>query len=319
MTWCVTNGRNHTLVPSLAILASTLLWGTLWIPLRALDHAGLGGAWATTTGFTIPLLCLLPGAFLRRQRIVAGGRSLLGTGLLAALGISLYAQGLLRGEVARVILLFYLMPVWSTLLAWWILGHSITRGRILTIALGLTGMVAVFGGDHDLPLPRTPADWMGLLSGFCWGWSLVRLRRTEDTASFDEVFVQFVMLGPSFFLLTLVSGTGSPSLRDAVISTRTIEWLSLFGLIWMPSAIWLTLYGSSRIDPARAAILLMFEVVVGLVSAAILANEPISASELLGAALILAAGVSEFFFGGESSSASLARVSSGDEGEVDDY
>jgi hypothetical protein len=127
MTWCVTNGRNHTLVPSLAILASTLLWGTLWIPLRALHHAGLGGAWATTTGFTIPLLCLLPGAFLRRQRIVAGGRSLLGTGLLAALGIALYAQGLLRGEVARVILLFYLMPVWSTLLAWWILGHSIVR------------------------------------------------------------------------------------------------------------------------------------------------------------------------------------------------
>jgi drug/metabolite transporter (DMT)-like permease len=87
----------------------------------------------------------------------------------------------------------------------------------------------------------------------------------------------------------------------------------------MPGAIWLTLYGSSRIDPARAAILLMFEVVVGLLSAAILTNEPISASELLGAALILAAGVSEFFFGGESSSASLARVSSGDEGEVDDY
>jgi drug/metabolite transporter (DMT)-like permease len=227
---------------------------------------------------------------------------------LAALGIALYAQGLLRGEVARVILLFYLMPVWSTLLAWWILGHSITRGRILTIALGLTGMVAVFGGDHGLPLPRTPADWMGLLSGFCWGWSLVRLRRAEDTASFDEVFVQFVLLGPSFFLLTLVSGTGSPSLGDAVISTRTIEWLSLFGLVWMPGAIWLTLYGSSRIDPARAAILLMFEVVVGLVSAAILTNEPISASELLGATLILGAGVSEFFFG-RKSSPSLAGVS----------
>jgi drug/metabolite transporter (DMT)-like permease len=142
-----------------------------------------------------------------------------------------------------------------------------------------------------------------------WGRSLVRLRRAEDTASFDEVFVQFVLLGPSFFLITLVSGTGSPPLGDAVISAQIIEWLSLFGLVWMPGAIWLTLYGSSRIDPARAAILLMFEVVVGLVSGAILTNEPMSVSELLGAALILAAGVSEFFFGRKSSSASLAPVS----------
>jgi drug/metabolite transporter (DMT)-like permease len=122
-----------------------------------------------------------------------------------AMSIALYAQGLLRGEVARVILLFYLMPVWSTLLAWWMRGHRITRARILTIAFGLAGMFAVFGSSNSLLLPRSAADCMGLLSGICWAWSLVRLRRADSTANFDKVFAQFLFLGLSFFLL--VGGT----------------------------------------------------------------------------------------------------------------
>jgi hypothetical protein len=84
----------------------------------------------------LPLACVLPGAAIKRGRILAGGPSLLATGFIMAMSIALYAQGLLRGEVAREILLFYLKPVWSTLLAWWMLGHRITRDRILTICSG---------------------------------------------------------------------------------------------------------------------------------------------------------------------------------------
>jgi len=161
----------------------------------------------------------------------------------------------------------------------------------------------VFGSDRGLTLPRMGADWMGLLSGICWAWSLVRLRRAGNTANFDKVFVQFLFLGPSFFLLTLIPGAQGAPFAPAVISIRAVGWLSLFGLVWMPSAIWLTLFGGSRIDPGRAAVLFMSEVVVGLLSAAILTNEPLPASELLGAALILAAGSWEFFVGGPSLSA----------------
>jgi len=281
--------------PSLAIVVSTFLWGTLWIPLRELDRVGLHGAWATTIGFTIPLLLLLPVGLARWRSILAGGWPVLAAGFLMAACLALYAEGLLRGYVARVILLFYLTPVWSTLLARVMLGQPVTRGRVIGITLGLTGMFVVFGIGNGPPLPRSIAEWMGLLSGFCWGWSMVYVRRAEGATDLEKVFVQFVFLGVLFALLSLIPGGRSWSIPSSGLLFGSTKWLLAIGVIWMPAVLWLTMFGGSRIDPGRVALLLMLEVVIGLVSAALLTTEPFGWRELLGAILILAACGSEFF------------------------
>jgi drug/metabolite transporter (DMT)-like permease len=287
--------RAATLAPSVAILVSTLFWGTLWIPLRQLNDTGLGGPWTTAVGFTIPLLVLFPFAASRWRPIVAAGWPLVQAGFLMAACIALYAEALLRGSVARVILLFYLTPVWSTVLARVLLGDPITRVRIVTIALGLAGMFVVFGFGNGLPVPRTSAEWMGLLSGFTWGWSMVSLRRVGHASEFDKVFVQFAFLGALFLLFTLVPGGRPWAFPTPDAWLRSASWLLLFGLIWMPIVLWLTIFGGSRVDPGRVAVLLMLEVVIGLGSAALLTDEPFGRRELVGAALIVAACGSEFF------------------------
>jgi len=289
--------RADSLTPSLAILVSTLLWGTLWIPLRHLNAAGLGGPWATAAGFILPLLVLLPFGLTRWRIILVGGWPLAQAGFLMATCVALYAEALLRGYVARVILLFYLTPVWSTLLAWVLLGDPITRSRIVTILLGLAGMFVVFGVGNGLPVPRTAAEWMGLLSGFCWGWSMVSLRRVAHAAEFDKVFVQFLFVGVLFLLLTLVPGGRSWPLPTPEVFLGSVTWLLLFGLVWMPAVLWLTMFGGSRLDPGRVAVLLMLEVVIGLASAALLTDEPFSRREFVGAICIVAACGSEFFSG----------------------
>lgn len=287
--------RAATLLPSLAILLSTVLWGTLWIPLRQLDQAGLSGAWATTGGFLLPLLCLVPLGLKRRRSIAAAGRPLFAAGFVMALCIALYSEGLLRGTVARVMLLFYLTPVWSTLLAWRMLGEPLTRSRILTILLGLAGMFVVFGAGDGIPLPRAIAEWMGLLSGFCWGLSMVYIRRAETSSELDKTFVYFLFVGVAFVLLTLIPGGRSWAPPTGPVLLGSAGWLLAFGLFWMPAVIWLTMFGGSRLDPGRVAVLLMFEIVVGLASAALLTDEPFGGRELLGAMLILSATGSELF------------------------
>jgi len=280
----------------LAIVASTLLWGTLWIPLRKLTEAGLGGSWATAAGFTLPLLVLLPFGVAHRRSIAAAGRPLVRAGVVMAACLALYSEALLRGNVARVILLFYLTPVWSTLLARVFLGDRITAARLTTIALGLAGMFVVFGIDAGAPLPRATAEWMGLLSGLLWAAAMVALKRVgPDASEFDKIFVLFVFLGALFALLTLVPG-GRPWTTPAPeILLHSAGWLMLLGLFWMPAVLWLTLYGAGRLDPGRVAVLLTFEVVIGLTSAALLTDEPFGVRELTGAVLIVAACGSEFF------------------------
>jgi drug/metabolite transporter (DMT)-like permease len=285
-----------TLAPSVAILVSTLFWGTLWIPLRHLNEAGLGGPWATAAGFIIPLLALLPFGLIRWRPIVAGGWPLAQAGFLMAACIALYAEALLRGHVARVILLFYLTPVWSTLLARAYLGDRITGTRLVTITFGLVGMFIVFGVGSGVAVPQTDAEWMGLISGILWAWSMVYLRRlTPHASAFDKVFVQFLFLGVLFVLFTLVPGGRPWTAPSPEVLIRSASWLLVFGLIWMPVVLWLTMFGGSRLAPGRVAVLLMLEVVIGLASAAWLTNEPFGQRELTGATFIVAACGSEFF------------------------
>ena len=76
---------------------------------------------------------------------------------------------------------------------------------------------------------------------------------------------------------------------------RGATWLLVFGLVWMPLVLWLTMFGGSRLDPGRVAVLLMLEVVIGLASAAVLTHEPFGRREFVGAVFVLAACGSEFF------------------------
>jgi drug/metabolite transporter (DMT)-like permease len=288
--------RAAAFAPRVAVLVSTLLWGTLWIPLRQLDAVGLDGPWATATGFTIPLLVLFPFGVVRWRPIVAAGWPLAQAGFLMAACIALYAQALLRGYVAHVILLFYLTPVWSTLLARVFLGDRITRTRLVTVAMGLVGMGVVFGTGNGLPVPRLPAEWMGLLSGFLWAGSMVALRRVPAHASeFDKVFMPFLFLGLLFMLFSLVPGGRAWAAPTSAVFLRGAMWLLVFGLLWMPLVLWLTMFGGSRLEPSRVAVLLMLEVVIGLVSAAVLTQEPFGAREFVGAVFIVAACGSEFY------------------------
>jgi drug/metabolite transporter (DMT)-like permease len=211
------------------------------------------------------------------------------TGLLLAFSIALYSEGLLRGTVARVLLSFYLTPVWSTLFERLLLGEPITGRRVVTILLGLAGMVVIFGGEAGLPLPRSSAEWMGLMAGVSWGLSMVFVKWTGSRPIFDRVFVHFVFLGPLFLLVAAIPGGGSSGGLEIRALLDSAIWLMAFAVVWMLPVIWLTIFGASHLGPGRVAIFLMLEIVVGLTTASLLTDEPFSVRELIGAVLITAA------------------------------
>ena len=283
--------------PHLAVLASTILWGTLWLPVRRMHEAGSHGALATTIGFLIPLAVLLPAALWRGQPTLKGLRESLAPGLWLALGIALYTEALVRGTVAHAILLFYLTPVWSTLLARIVLAEPITARRLVTIVLGLAGLFIIFGADTTAPFPVATGDWMGLTAGVAWAVALVASKRGKSLPVFDRVFLHFVFLGPVFFLVSHIPGDGAA--LDFAIQPRAgfLLWMFAFAMIWMLPVVWLTVFGASRLDPGRFAILLMFEIVVGLTTVALLTDEVLGPREIVGALLILGASGSEIAIG----------------------
>lgn len=296
---------SSTLLPSLAMLASALFWGSMWYPLRMVESEGLHGLWSGTLVYGLIALPLLPMAFLRRRRLLAGGWPLLATGASVAACNLLFAGGLVLGEVGMVVLLFYLSPIWASLLERVILKTPLTRARWLAIGVALLGMGVLQGMQGRLPLPANLAEWFGLLAGICWAVGLVYTRVAADVSVIDKSFAQFAFALP--IGLVFIFGMGEFDTWPGLATVGSaMPWIIAATLFWVIPALVLSLWGAGRLSPGRASMLLMVEVIVGVGSAAWLAGETVGWNKLIGGALIVSASIIDAWFADESGEAAAA-------------
>jgi drug/metabolite transporter (DMT)-like permease len=282
--------------PDVAVLFSAAMWGTMWIPARAISNGGLDSGLAAALSTLVALFALLP-YVLRNRGVLVFTHQVWWISLLLGFGVALYWEGMVRGNVARVVLLFYLMPVWTVILARLINGEAATGRRLLGVALGLGGMMVVFSANGGVPLPRTLADYMGLTSGVAWALAFVLCAKPGmEKTTFSQLFGSLLILAPSVWLLTLLPGSreAAGAVEGQASMAVTLIWLVAFGLVWMLSGLLMTLFGADHLQPGQVAIFLMVEVVIALVSSAILIDEPFGPREIAGAILILGASLVEF-------------------------
>lgn len=288
------SGQRHAdLVPSLFVAVSGVLWGLFWMPFRALGEAGFAGGWASLALYVGATLVLVPGALARRRRLTAAGSRLLFTGAVAGAAFSLYATALLLTEVVRVLLLFYLTPVWGTLLGRLLLGERITPYRGAALVMGLAGLIVILGFEGGLPVPRNAGDWMALLAGIAWAYGSLRIYMQPEVAAYETTFAFFA----GGTLVTAVVA-GLPLAANATVPAWSMlatawPWLVLLVAVFGVPPVLMTLWGAARLTPGRVGILLMGEVAVGIVSAALWAGEPFGPREALGAVLIVGAAIVE--------------------------
>ena len=285
-------GRTET-IAKLACAYSGVAWGVFWIPLRAMDQAGIVGAWATVVFYVVPLILLLPVIVWRWRLLVAGGLSLHLTGLCTGLALVLYADAVLYTEVVPAMLLYYLTPVWSTLLARLFLGEAITPLRWLTLALGFAGLYVILGGDSGIPWPSKIGDWMGLAAGIIWAVAAVRMRRDETNDSIEFTVVCFLW-GCVAALAIALSPLEGPALAPRwEVIWPLLPWLVPVLVLVVMTGTFAAMWGTPRLNPGTVAILFMTEISVGAVTAAIWAGEPFGAREVAGIVLITCAGLAE--------------------------
>lgn len=282
--------KTGTGLPMLAVALAASLWGLWWIPLRWLAAHGLPGDWASLALYGTCTAVLLPFAWARRRHLRAGGFGLLLCGTLMGMAMVLWNHAILVGEVVRVVLLFYLAPVWATLLSIFVLKVRVGPLRALTVALGLSGAAIILGFEGGLPVPRSEGDWLGLISGVLFAFAAMLARGSETVAGFDKTFVTFSAAAPTALLLILVDGMPGPTGRMVLDAMPTAAAIAVFLLI---PVTWPILWGATKLEPGRVSILLLLEVVAASISASLLTDEPFGWREVSGCVLILLAGLTE--------------------------
>ena len=284
-------------IAKLACAFAGVAWGLFWLPLRAMNEAGITGAWATVMIYVIPLLFALPLFLWRRRAIVEGGRLTQMIGIVAGIALVLYADALIYTQVIKAMLLFYLTPLWSALLARAVLGERITPIRWIAMALALAGLIVIFGGETGIPVPRTVGDWMGLGSGICWAVAAVLLRVDgREDAALDNMLVYLFWGTIAAVIVATLPISGANPLPDPARIVDVLPWLVPVLLILILPATFAIMWGTPLLNPAVVGLLFMTEISVGAATAAIWAGEPFGMREIFGVLLISAAGLVESIY-----------------------
>jgi drug/metabolite transporter (DMT)-like permease len=271
-----------------ALLVGSLFWGLFWWPLKSLGMFGIHGSIVQVYAFGLSVLLLLP--FVRGD--LAQLRGKIGLILLiAAFGgwaTAALVSSLATGSVVRVMLLFYLAPVWTILAARIFLGEAFTRLRIIALAVALAGLAATLGGPEIFTTPLSAMDLLALSSGLAFALSNVAIRIGHGLP--DTVRAVAINGGCALISLGFLFWDEQPL---KMLDATQIGILSALSLLWVVPGTLATFYGVARLDAGKAAILLLAELVVGVFSAVWIGGEHLSAQEMVGGILILTAAVIE--------------------------
>ncbi|MBY6005435.1 DMT family transporter [Salipiger bermudensis] len=277
---------------TLLVASFGLLWGFYWMPVRAMVDLGLPGAWGTVLATVTAAVVLAPFVALRWRALVSADKIGLLSVAAGGAAFTLYSIGLVYGRVAIIILLYFLTPVWSVLIARYVMGWHTPALRIVAIFIGIAGLLVMLSAGGTLPMPRGVGEWMSLIAGILWAVGTTGIRVKSDLGVIPATFVFAIgatlaglALAPFFEPLPSLSlGESGAGLLGLALATGVLWWgVSLAALMW----------ATMRLDPARVGILMQTEVIVGAVSAALLAGEHLATLEIIGGGMVVAAGLLE--------------------------
>ena len=248
------------LFPAAALVFNALIWGCSWWAFRRLEANGLHPLWATVLIYGFAVLVITAAR-------PAAWRELFSHPMLWVLVLAsgttnaAFNWAVTTGDVVRVVLLFYLMPLWAVLLARLLLRERLTRSALMRTALALAGaMVILWPTDGGWPLHRNLPEALGVLGGFSFALNNVMLRREVASSEGARALAMFV--GGTLvagLLATLLAPSGGVPSMPAVAPGWIAGMLVLAGL-FLASNLALQ-FGASRLPAHVTAVILLTELV----------------------------------------------------------
>lgn len=275
-------------LPVIVLFISSVGWGLTWLPIKYLNAQGIEGPLLVLIAFSAALLCLLPVFIHQRHQWLPRLTFILLIALFGGFANLAFQVAIYYGDVIRVMILFYLLPVWSVIGGVLFLKETIDTKRLVTVIAALLGAFLILGG---FTLFQQPPSWIDLLaigSGFAFAMNNLLFRATQTVPVASKVTAMFagcVILIGSFFLL------GANSVTTYTIGSL---WLTLlYGIVWLTLITFGTQWGVTRIQAGRASIIIVMELVVAVISAAIILQQNLSWLEMLGGLLVVSAAIIE--------------------------
>lgn len=276
---------------TVVLILASMLWGLSWIPLKYLSQKGVEGLLLIFVCYLTMFLMVIP--FMPRNLSVLRGHMLpmLGIFVIGGLANLCFNYALIHGEVVRVMVLFYLLPVWGVLGGRFILKEYTDKWRWGGVVLAVVGAFILLGGKDILVQPPQWIDLIALLSGLFLAGTIMLFRAVEDvplSLKLNALFMGCFAIAGVMLLL----GVGASSVDATWYGIGLCLAYAVFWLFWANVG---SQWAVTKMPAGRSSILIITELVAAVISAILIGGEHLTLNVLIGGALVLSATAIEVF------------------------
>ncbi|MDG6773671.1 DMT family transporter [Thiomicrorhabdus sp. ZW0627] len=272
-------------LPVVVLFGASILWGLTWLPLKYLNQLGFDGIPLTMFVYLLMFVLIVPFVWGQRRFVTSNWKALVGVALLGGGAQLAFNTALIYGDVIRVMVLFYLVPIWGVLGGRIFLREQVDNWRWLGVGLAIIGAFLIVGGFNAFITPPSWIDVLALMSGFLFAMNNVVFRASQNVPVRLKLTSMF--LGASVLAGSVVAFQG-----EAVNMNQDWEsWgvLFLYAAVWMMVANFGTQWAVTHMETGRSSIIVIMELVTAVVSASLILGETMASVEMVGGSLILLA------------------------------
>ena len=276
--------RSTTIMPILTLLFGATMWGLIWYPIRLFEAQGLHGLWSSALMYCGTFIVAIPILYKGWRQWLKSPFLFFIMAIATGWTNVAFILAILDGNIVRALLLFYLSPLWATLLGYFFLGEQLSRRSIVVLAVAMLGaVVMLWDTSLGFPAPQSKADWLALSAGVAFAVTNVLIHKLSDATVMVKTATGWLGVFVVAFVLIYITGEKNTA------TTEVMVWAWVLGAAIMTLMNIAVVYGVTHMPVHRSAIILLFEIVVGAISSLLLTNEVISIQEWVGGSLVILA------------------------------
>lgn len=278
--------HSHNRLAIICLLFSASMWGVIWYPLRLLNEANMPAVWSSLIMYLAAAVLVIPVIYRQYKTILQFRSDLILLAIAAGVTNVAFVIALIEGEVMRVMLLFYLSPLWTVLLGRWWLKETLSLSAMLMLAVAMGGtLIMLWNPDVGFPWPHNLAEGLALLASIAFSVNNVLARKLALVSMGVKTAVIWWGVVVASIIVLLFQQAAIPNVAISVwVSAWLLGW---GGIVIMTVAV---LYGVARMPVYRSSVIMLFELIVAAIAAWYLTSEVMSVQEWVGGGLILLAG-----------------------------
>jgi len=275
--------NNSTLLPVISCLIAATLWGVFWYPLRILEGMGLPGLWATLIIYLSAFMPLWPYFWKQKHGLRSQAFPFVLLGLFAGWTNLSFILAMLEGNVVRVLILFYLSPIWTLIFGFIFLHERLTVMARYSLLISCVGALVILSPSASNTFFQfSQVDLLAVSSGIAFAAHNVVVRKIGDVPIILKMGTAWIGVLVLTIAGLILSQSSAPEFNGASLA------LALFvGSVGMILMTYTALYGVTHLPVHRSAAIMLFEVFAGAVSAALLTEEILTLREWAGGLLIM--------------------------------